>query len=144
MSMMTSLFAIQTVPTCSLWELAEHEAEFHKWIVSERSGYDVGRRALADWSRRYWKIFCRHRRLDHLYGRRRIREFDEGSFGRLCDPRVSSQPVVRFVIKHFAEDMWENLDFYRQATEHGVSLGELYDALALIDVNSARFDPPWL
>lgn len=144
MSKMTSTLALKSPPTCSLWDLAQHEADFHKWLLSERSGYDVGQNAWSDWSRRYWNIFCRYRRLDHLYGRKRIREFDESSFGRLRDPRVRNQPVVRFVIRHFTEHMWENLDFYRVAPQHGVNFGELYEALSLIDVNSARFDPPWL
>lgn len=141
--MMASAFALETVPCCSLWELAEREAHNHKWLLSERFGYDVGQTALCDWARRYWRVFCRYRRLDHLYGRRRIREFDDHSFGRLQDPRVKNQPVIRFVLKHFTEDGWENLDFYREATEYGVNFGELFDALCLIDVNSARFDPPF-
>jgi hypothetical protein len=144
MSMMASVYAIKTVPNCSLWELAECEALSHKWLLSEKFGYDVGHRALSDWSRRYWRVFCRYRRLEHLLGRRRIREFDPESFGCLCDPHVSGRPVIRFVLKHFTEDGWENLDFYREATEHGVSFGELFDALCLIDVNSARFDPPFV
>ena len=142
--MKASRFALETVPKCSLWELAEREAHNHKWLLSERSGYDVGRDGLCDWSRRYWGIFCRYRRLDHLLGRRRIREFDDLSFGQLCDPRVGRHPVVRFVLKHFAEDGWENLTFLVDAEKHGVSIPELCEALTLIDVNSVRFDPPWL
>jgi hypothetical protein len=144
MSMMTSTRALKSPKTCSLWDLAQYEADFHKWLLSERSGYDVGALAWTDWSRRYWKIFCRHRRLDHLYGRQRIREFDDHSFGRLKDPRVCNRPVVRFVVKNFTDNLWENLDYYRLAPEHGVDYCELRDALTLIDVNSARFDPPWL
>lgn len=142
--MMASRFALEAVPDFSLWELAEREARNHKWLLSERSGYDVGRDGLCDWSRRYWRVFCRYRWIDHLLGRRRIREFDDRSFGRLCDPRIGTHPTMRFVVKHFAEDGWENLKFLLEAEEHGVSLPELREALTLVDVNSVRFDPPWV
>jgi hypothetical protein len=141
--MMASPFALRTVPSCSLWDLARREAYCHKWLLSEQFGFDVGDHGLWDWAHNYWRIFCRYRRLDHLVGRRRISEFDDRSFGLLSDPRIIGQPVVRFVVKHFTEDGWENLDFYRVAPQHGVNFGELYDALSLVDVNSARFDPPW-
>ena len=141
---MTTRSTLETLPAFSLWELAELEARDHKWLLSERSGYDVGPSAFCDWSRRYWRVFCRYRRLEHLLGHRRIREFDVHSFGCLRDPRISGQPVVRFVLKHFAEDGWENLQFLCYAPERGFSSFELCNALALVDVNSARFDPPWL
>lgn len=126
----------------SLWELATREAECFKWLESERSGYDVGRIAQLEWCRRYWRIFCRYRLIEHLYGERRIREFDDASFGRLKDPEVRRQPVVRFVIKQFADEGWENLDFLLSAPRHGFDVHELRETLSLVDVNSARFDPP--
>ncbi|MBX3437634.1 MAG: hypothetical protein KF861_09100 [Planctomycetaceae bacterium] len=126
----------------SLWELASREADHFKWIESERSGYDVGRLAHVEWSRRYWRAFCRYRRMEHLLGERRIREFDDASFGRLRDPELCRRPVVRFVIKQFVDEGWENLDFLLWAPHHGFELQELHEALSLVDVNAARFDPP--
>lgn len=126
----------------SLLELASREADHFKWLESERYGYDVGRIAQMEWSRRYWRIFCRYRRIEHLLGERRIREFDEASFGLLQDPELRRRPVVRFVIKQFADEGWENLDFLLWAPHHGFELHELHEALSLVDVNSARFDPP--
>jgi hypothetical protein len=126
----------------SLWELATREADSFRWLESERSGYDVGPLAQREWSRRYWRIFCRYRRIEHLMGECRIREFDEDSFGRLCDPELLCRPVVRFVIKHFADEGWENLQFLFWAPQLGFELRELHEALSLVDVNSARFDPP--
>ncbi len=132
---------VVTAPV-SLWELASREANDFKWFESERSGYDVGPIAQWEWSRRYWRIFCRHRRVEHLIGERLIREFDEESFGRLSDPDLLNRPVVRFVIDQFAHKGWENLDFLLWAPHHGFDSHELYEALRLVDVNAARFDPP--
>lgn len=126
----------------SLWELATREADDYRWIESERSGYDVGPIAQREWSRRYWRIFCRYRRLEHLMGQRRIREFDDESFGRLSEPELLRRPVFRFVIKHFADEGWENLQFVFWAPEHGFDLPELHEALSVVDVNAARIDPP--
>jgi hypothetical protein len=127
----------------SLWELALREAERFRWLESERSGFDVGPVAQREWSRRYWRIFCRYRRLEHLMGQRRICEFDQDSFGRLSDPEVLRRPAVRFVIERFADQGWENLNFLFSARDHGFDEGELCEALKLVDVNAARFDPPF-
>lgn len=133
----------QTAKTpVSLWELATREADCFRWLESERSGYDVGPVAQREWSRRYWRIFCRYRRIEHLTGQRRIREFDEDSFGRLSDPELLSRPVFRFVIEHFTVEGWENLQFLFSADLHGFELRELHEALSVVDVNSVRFDPP--
>lgn len=140
-----------TVITCSgdcslshsLWDLAHREADAFKWYESERCGYDVGPIAHREWSRRFWRLFCRHRRLEHVLGKRRIREFDEASFGSLRDPALHHSPVVRFVMQRFVDDGWENLHFMFWATGHGFALTELRDILRVLDVNSVRFDPPW-
>jgi len=129
--------------THSLWELACREADAFKWLESERHGYDVGPIAHREWCRRFWGIFCRYRRVEHLLGTRRIREFDDASFGSLNDPSVLQRPVVRFVMERFADEGWENLHFVFWAHRHGFALTELHEVLSVIDVNSARFDPPW-
>lgn len=126
----------------SLLDLACHEANSFKWLESERSGYDVGSVAQREWTRRYWRIFCRYRRVEHLLGERRICEFDDDSFGRLRDPELRRRPAVRFVIEHFVDEGWENLHFLFWAPSHGFDRHELCEVLNLVDVNSARFDPP--
>lgn len=127
----------------SLWDLAAHEADAFKWLESERCGFDVGSIAHREWCRRYWRIFCRFRRIEHLLGVRRFREFDEQSFGTLNDPAFLLRPVVSFVVQRFAHDGWENLHFFFWAHRHGFTDQELRDVLKLVDVNSARIDPPW-
>lgn len=127
----------------SLRDLASHEADAFKWLESERCGYDVGSIAHREWCRRYWRTFCRYRRIDHLLGTRRIREFDDDSFGSLNDPIFLLRPVVSFVVQRFVHEGWENLHFFLWAESHGFSEREILDVLSVVDVNSARIDPPW-
>jgi len=127
----------------SLWDLAWREAATFKWLESERNGYDVGPVALQEWCHRYWRIFCRYRRIEHLTGVQRIREFDEASFATLNDPDELRRPVVSFVVERFVDEGWENLHFVFWAEGYGFSDRELHDVLDVVDVNSARFDPPW-
>jgi hypothetical protein len=122
----------------SLKDLARREAEFFKWLESERCGYDLGLRACLEWERRYWRVFCRHRHIDHLLGHCRIAEFDSGSFGRLNDPDVRRRPNVRVVIERYLSDGWENLDFYRHSSRIGLREPELHEALILVDINAVH------
>ena len=62
----------------SLYAEAVKEAERHKWIESQKHGRDLGQAAIRDWYRNYWNRFCRWRRMEHLQGTRRWREFGEG------------------------------------------------------------------
>ncbi len=133
----------ESLASHSLWELACREADAFKWLESERRGFDVGPIAHREWCRRFWGVFCRYRRVEHLLGTRRIREFDDASFGSLNDPAVLQRPVVRFVMERFVDEGWENLHFVFWSHRHGFALPELHEVLSVIDVNSARFDPPW-
>lgn len=119
------------------------EAEYYKWLESERAGHDRGHGAREEWVRRYWDIFCRWRLMDHLYGRKRFKEFYDPAFGCLCNPDFARQPEVQFIIKHFLEG-WENVDFFSK-TWNLVPREPLYHALALFRINDGRHTPPsWL
>src|SRR5215469_4387805 len=61
----------------SIYDEAIREAQRHKWIESQKHGRDLGDQAIRDWYRKHWRSYCRHRRLEHLRGRRRWAEFDD-------------------------------------------------------------------
>src|SRR5947209_7185939 len=61
----------------SIYDEALREAHRHKWIESQKHGRDLGDQALHDWFRKHWRSYCRHRRMEHLRGRRRWAEFDD-------------------------------------------------------------------
>ena len=82
--------------------------------------------------------------MDHLYGRKRFQEFYDPAFGCLCDPEFARKPEVQFIIKHFLEDLWENVHFF-SLTWNRVPREPLYQALNLFRINEGRHTPPrWL
>ena len=52
----------------SLYCEAVTEAERHKWIESEKAGYDLGESAIEEWNRCHWWGWCRSKWLEHLKG----------------------------------------------------------------------------
>ncbi|RPI74189.1 MAG: hypothetical protein EHM42_15675, partial [Planctomycetaceae bacterium] len=57
-----------------------NEVDRHKWIESQKKGCDLGQAAVRDWFRRYWPIYCRIARLEHVAGLRYWREFPAEDF----------------------------------------------------------------
>lgn len=55
-------FALQAYLT-----LQREEMDRHKWIESEKSCCDLGRKALTDWINRFSNKFARYWRRTHLY-----------------------------------------------------------------------------
>src|ERR1700734_2651358 len=52
-------------------------------FTPQKRGHDLGDQAIRDWYRKYWRAYCRHRRLEHLRGRKRWAEFDDEPFGKI-------------------------------------------------------------
>lgn len=128
--------------TSSLPEVARRHADAHRWWESERTGRDLGQAAYRDWRLRYWTAFCRWRHFEHLVGVCRYREFGESSFGRLRDCDLWRQdPVMTFAVLKFLRDGWENLTLLYQSPDE-YSRPALVRALELLDINSARVEPP--
>ncbi|HPD15497.1 MAG TPA: hypothetical protein PLE19_11130 [Planctomycetota bacterium] len=67
----------------SLFREAQAEVDRHKYLESEKRGYDLGHDAVDDWHRRYWTLWLRHRWLEHLLGQRCWEELEVWRFGRL-------------------------------------------------------------
>lgn len=130
------------VSTESLPDIARRHADAHRWWESERSGQDLGQAAYRDWRRRYWNTFVRWRHVEHLVGICRYREFCESSFGRLrnCD-YWERDPVMTFAVLKFLHDGWENVTLLYSSPEE-YPRSHLLQVLELLDINSARIEPP--
>lgn len=124
----------------SLYEEAFREAERHKWIESQKRGRDLGDQAIREWYRRYWMIYCRCKRLEHVRGERCWREFDEEAFGQLYSLIVSGDLLLDRVLDRL-DAGYENLDVLLWAHEWGLPLERVLYLLELIDVNRARLEP---
>lgn len=125
----------------SLYDAAILEADRHKWLVSERLGRDGGFQAWSEWWVKYWPGFCRHRRLEHLRGDRRWREFEDDFFGHFYDRIVQGDPLLNEILDRVAEG-WENLNFTCWLHEQELSSDDVLQILEVVNINTAaRLEP---
>lgn len=125
----------------SLYEEAHAEALRHKWIESQKHGRDLGEWAIRDWYRKYWRIYCRCCRVEHIEGNRRWREFGDDDFGHLYSLIVAGDLLVDRILDRIYAG-WENLDIINWGMDWGLPMDRLVDILIQIDVNRARLDDP--
>ena len=123
----------------SLYAEAVKEAERHKWIESQKQGRDLGEAAIRDWYRNYWGRFCRWRRMEHLQGTRRWREFGDDDFGHLHVLIITGDLLVdRILDRVYAGH--ENLCIINWALCWGLPMERVLRILAQLDVNRAHLD----
>ncbi len=138
--------ASHAVATCevdevSLYEEAHAEALRYKWIESQKHGRDLGDSAIRDWYRKYWRLYCRCCRLQHVEGNRRWREFGDDDFGHL-DSLIAQGDLLMDRILDRIQAGHENLDIINWGMDWGLPMDRLVDILIRIDVNRARIDHP--
>lgn len=131
---------VDDLPRESLYERAFHEAERHKWIESERQGHDLGESAIRDWYRRFWRPYCRQRRLEHIRGMRRWQEFDDAAFGCLYSLIVTGDLLADRILDRI-DAGYENLCIINWTLTWGLPMPRVLNILEQIDVNRARLDP---
>jgi hypothetical protein len=128
----------------SLYEAAFAEADRHKWLVSEQLGRDCGLPALSEWWAKHWPGFCRHRRIEHVRGAKRWREFEDKAFGRFYDQVLSGDPLVTAVLDRVGEG-WENLQFACWVHDWGLPSQRVLEILEIVNINAAaRMDPKYM
>jgi hypothetical protein len=124
----------------SLYEAARAEAERYKWIESQKHGRDLGESALREWVRRYWVIYCRFRRLEHLQGCQQWAEFEAHRFGSLYPLITSEDPLLDRILDRVQAGQ-ENLDIILWAREYGLPMERVIGLLEQLDINRARLEP---
>ena len=127
----------------SLYHEAHEEALKHKWIESKKHGRDLGESAIHDWYHRYWKLYCRCCRVEHLGGNRRWREFGNDDFGHLYSLIVQGDLLTDRILDRIYAG-YENLDIINWAFDWGLCIDQVITILHQIDVNRARLDHPQL
>jgi hypothetical protein len=126
----------------SVLDEAWREAEAHKWIESQKRGWDLGDWAVRDWFDRYWSEFCRHRLMEHLAGKEFWVEFTERKFGLLQQFPLAQELVYQTVIECMYSGM-ENLLIINLSLESDLSLSTVRQILGQIDMNDERLTPPF-
>lgn len=124
----------------SLYEHAFQEAERHKWIESQKHGYDRGDCAIHEWYGLYWRDFCRRKRLEHLRGEHCWEEFGQRRFGDLLPLLHLRDPLIDRLVEMLDSGM-ENLDVINWALDRKIDMARVIEVLAIVDVNGARLDP---
>lgn len=125
----------------SIYECGACEALRHKWIESEKAGYDLGDWAIRHWIKRYWNAFLRERWIEHLEGRVLWTELDQGDFGLLQHEFLDSE--VRDEIIRRIKSGGENLDILCWYHDRKLSREELWEVLHILerlDINSRRLE----
>ena len=97
----------------SVYDEAWQAAYRHKWIESQKRGFDLGRAAIKEWDERHFKKFYRWCHWQHLTGRQFFEEFPDEHFNQVLDPR---DEIEQLVVGRFW-DGFENLEIFNCA--HG-------------------------
>lgn len=124
----------------SIHKAAYDEAICHKWLLSEKKGHDVGKKAVDEWYKLNWILYIRFRRLEHLRGHCHWQEFEIQSFGLLASYSHFDQTLLDGILDRLCEGQ-ENLDIINWAFDCHLNIEEVIDILECFDVNGTRFDP---
>ena len=126
----------------SVYHEAWIEALKHKWIESQKSGYDVGSSAIHNWYNLYWYRFCRLKQLEHLEGRQPWKEFDQSQFGLFPQLKQRGDFLSLQIMEHVTQ-FKENLDIIFWAGHLNLPLNQVVSLLSKINVNSAQLNPDY-
>ncbi|MDR2391934.1 MAG: response regulator [Planctomycetota bacterium] len=121
----------------NLFEEAAREAYRHKWIESEKAGYDMGDKAIEDWHRRFWHAFVRERWIQHIQGETFWHELDNGDFG-VVTREFGDSPELAGAIVGKLKEGGENLDIIQWCIASGYDLGKALSILGRLDLNVHR------
>jgi hypothetical protein len=121
----------------SVWADCKREIECHKWIESEKVGYDLGDHAVRSWIKDHWHGYLRNRWLDHLQGRTFWIELDRDDFG-LLQQKFQDQTQLLDTILQRLKACQENLHIFVWAHETQMPTEPIIAILEAIDINSKR------
>jgi hypothetical protein len=121
----------------SVHEESEYEILRHKWIESERAGYDLGEAAVRQWVRDHWRGYLRARWLEHLQGSRFWIELDRGDYGLLKRAFHDDRALLDKILDRLKSGC-ENLDVICWASETDIPSERVLRILDALDINSRR------
>ena len=127
-----------TVIRLSIHDDCVGEAERHKWIESQKVGYDLGLAAIRCWVRKHWPGYLRARWLEHLEGRAFWVELDKDDFG-LLQRKFHESPLIGPIVARL-KCGWENLDVILWARDESLDMNEVINILEQLDINSRRIE----
>ncbi|MDR1535532.1 MAG: response regulator [Planctomycetota bacterium] len=121
----------------SIFEEAGIEAFRHKWIESEKAGYDMGDAAIEDWHRRFWHKFVRERWIQHIRGEVYWFELDNDDCALLNREFKECRELAARIVEKL-ENGGENLDIIQWAVDEGREVDRVLAILNRLDLNAHR------
>jgi len=121
----------------SLFACAQEEAEKHRYIESMKKGMDLGFAAIADWQKKYWLVWLRHRWVEHLLGMECWDEFPAEKFACLDSLQDRYSEAVD-IITNMARQGMENLNIVIEAGEMRLDTDTVVGILDVLSLNDYR------
>lgn len=113
------------------------EENKHKWIASEKAGYDLGESSVRQWVKEHWRGYLRARWVEHLQGKCFWIELDRGDFGLLQREFQSQRELLDLILDQLASGK-ENLDVINWALANNLPMDAVNEILEALDINSRR------
>lgn len=121
----------------SLYREVVEEENKHKWIESEKAGYDLGEKCVQKWVADHWNGYLRSKWVEHLQGKHFWIELDRGDFGLLQRRFSEHRELLDTILSELAGGK-ENLDVIAWALANNVPLEPVFEILEALDINSRR------
>src|SRR5262245_11140183 len=113
------------------------EENKHKWIESEKAGYDLGEASVRRWVHEHWTGYLRARWVEHLQGKCFWIELDQGDFGLLLREFQNKKDLLDLILNQLKAGK-ENLDILDWAVANQFPTDQVNEILAALDINSRR------
>lgn len=113
------------------------EEDRHKWIESEKAGYDLGEASIKCWVKKHWQGYLRARWVEHLQGKCFWVELDRGDFGLLQHQFRDQKQLLDAILDQLKSGK-ENLHVIFWAVNSGIPIDPVHEILEALDVNSRR------
>jgi hypothetical protein len=121
------------------------EENKHKWIESEKAGYDLGEACVRRWVKDHWTGYLRAKWVEHLQGKCFWIELAGNDFGLLLREFQTQQELLNQILNQLKNGA-ENLDVLNWAVANNIPTGPVHEILEALDVNGKRlahrFDSP--
>ena len=125
------------VPTKSVYQDCIAEENRHKWIESEKAGYDLGEGCIRQWVKKHWTGYLRARWVEHLQGKCFWVELDRGDFGLLQREFQDQNGLLDAILDQLKSGK-ENLHIILWAIKNHIPTDPVHRILKALDVNSRR------
>jgi hypothetical protein len=121
----------------SVYMACKEEEDRHKWIESQKAGYDLGEGCIRDWVKRHWMTYLRARWVEHLQGKVFWVELDRGDFGLLQRDFIAQKELLDAILDQLKSGK-ENLHVIFWAVSSNIPITPVHEILEALDVNSRR------